>query len=262
VQARVHLSCSIYRRSASFPDRLDLVGIRGHIGMRRFRKEARWIVSQTRVVTFDGTTRRPVASESLDPTVDSAHGLSLLPAFCSQPLPTIRRVPSRMEHMTNIEICGDGIGNASSATCLVGDIFRGACPVYRDEQSRKNASVVRVRMPCEMLIHDVLIHRPTIPFDKPTVSVFSDLRDVDNDLESRECDRLSIQESVLYLGKGLEVIASPEIPRYAEMIEYAMNRFGWDPTEFDVYRCEIAYPVVPSSAVVHFDLPSRLGQST
>jgi len=261
VQAKTHLGCFIYQPSATVVDRLDGILIRGLIGLRRFRRDAAWIVSQTRAAYIEGATRRPVAGEPLDPTLEPAEGLSLLSEFCSQPLPRIRRVPTDLDCMTNIEIVSDGIGNASAVTCLVGDIFRGVSAWYRDEHNRTHISNMRVRTPCEVLIQDVLIDRELLGLGDPKLSVFSDHRDVDVKLEghmaARACDRLALSESVIYLGKGLDVIPAPEVPRYAEMVTYAMKRVGWSARKFDVYRCRIEYPVMPSSVVVHFDLPEK-----
>jgi len=259
VQAKAQLGCFIYQPSTVTADRLDGIVMRGLIGLRRLRRDASWIVSQTRAAYIERAARRPVVGEPLDPTVEPAEGLSLLSEFCSQPLPRIRRVPTDLECMTNIEIVSDGIGKASEVTCLVGDVFRATSARYRDQDNQMHISNIRVRTPCEVLIQDVLIDRELLGYGEPDLSVFSDHRNVDVKLESqmaaRACDRLAISESLVYLGRGLEVVPAPEIPRYADMIKYAMKRVGWNIKRFDVYRCRIEYPVMPSSVVVHFDLP-------
>ena len=130
----------------------------------------------------------------------------------------------------------------------------------RDEHNRKHISNVRVRTPCEVLVHDVLVHESVCELGDPTLSVYSDHRDVDVVLESqiqaRECDKLALKESVIYLGKGVDVLETPDVPQYPEMTRYALKRAGWDGHEFRVYRARIEYPVMPSSVVVYFDLPA------
>jgi hypothetical protein len=59
---------------------------------------------------------------------------------------------------------------------------------------------------------------------------------------------------VVYLGRGTDVMDTPEAPRHGEMMGYALGRLGWDAGKFEVYRCLIEYPVMPSSVVVQFDL--------
>lgn len=261
VQAKTHLGCFIYQPSKTVAGRADCALIRGLIGLRWFRPDASWVVSQTRVAKIDGTKRRILAGEPLDRGVDAKHGMNLLTQFCSQPIPRIRRVPSDLQGLTNIEIIGDGVGNTSAVTCLVGELFRGASPLQRGKHDRLHISNLRVRTPCEVLVHDVLVHRDMAGLGRPQLDVYSDHRAVDVrlevQLEARACDRLALKESVIYLGKGPGVLESPDVPRYAEMVRYALGQAGWDPEHFDVYRCRIEYPVMPSSVVVHFELPRK-----
>ena len=66
---------------------------------------------------------------------------------------------------------------------------------------------------------------------------------------------MELLESVMYLGQGLSVLPTREVPRYVELARYATDRLGWDADRFDVYRCRIEYPVMPSTVVLRFDLP-------
>lgn len=259
VQARTHLACFIYRPFESSPGRADCIAMRGLIDLRRFRKDAAWIVSQTRAVSVDGVARQELVGEPLDPQIDPQAGPSLLTRFCSQPLPGIRRVPADLPGMTNIEIVGNGIGATAAVTCLVGDLFRAAVPLRRNPANRRLISNVRVRTPCETLVQDVLLHRDMANLGTPSLDVYSDHRDLDvrleTQLEARACDRLAIRETVTYLGRGPGVMTTPDVENYAGMIDFAMTRAGWDASQFDVYRCRIEYPVMPSSVIVHFELP-------
>lgn len=154
---------------------------------------------------------------------------------------------------------GDGIGATAAVTCLVGDLFRGIGPLGRNAANRRHIRNIRDRTPCEALVQDVLLHREMPGLRAPSLDVYSDHRDLDvrleTHLEARACDRLAIRETVTYLGRGPGVVATPDVERYAEMIDFAMTRVGWDASQFDVYRCRIEYPVMPSSVVVHFELP-------
>lgn len=259
VQAKMHLSCQAIQPSATRPDCGDCLAIRGLIGLRRFRHNAAWIISQTRYTRIEGGQRRTVASVPLDPRADAARGVSLLTDFCSRPLPEIRRVPMGVDNMDSIEIVGSGVGNASEVTCLVGDLYRDVAVRYRDEHNRYYINNLRVRMPCEALVFDVLVHESLVGFDQPGLSVFTDHRGVDvileRDLHARECDRLALRESLIYLGKGPRVMDAPGAPQYPKLIRYAFRQAGWNPDKFRVYRVRVDYPVVPTSVVVHFTLP-------
>jgi hypothetical protein len=113
-----------------------------------------------------------------------------------------------------------------------------------------------VRTPCEVLVHDVMMTRSL--FSEPAEPlVYSDLRTVDPAFGGRPRDLLPTSASVLYLGKGTEVLSSPHVPRYAEMVRYALDRAGWDARELDVYRCRVEFPIIPSSVMVRFEMPQR-----
>ena len=61
----------------------------------------------------------------------------------------------------------------------------------------------------------------------------------------------------MLIGRGAGAVECAEIPRYPQMLKAAMAKVGWDPSMFDVYRCRVEYPVVPSTVRVLFDLPRR-----
>jgi hypothetical protein len=67
-------------------------------------------------------------------------------------------------------------------------------------------------------------------------------------------------ESVTYLGKGPSVLYTADVPRYPELANYAFERLGWDGERFDVYRCRVEYPVLPSTVAMVFDLPEAPSQ--
>jgi hypothetical protein len=87
--------------------------------------------------------------------------------------------------------------------------------------------------------------------------VFSDLRTVDPAFAGRSRDLLPTSASVVHLGRGPQVLSSANVPRYAEMVQYALDRAGWDARQFDVYRCRVEFPVMPSSVMVRFEMPRR-----
>jgi len=49
-------------------------------------------------------------------------------------------------------------------------------------------------------------------------------------------------------------VHTPDVPGYVELLEYVFDRLGWDSREFDVYRCGIEYPVLPSTTGISFEL--------
>ncbi len=256
VQATARLACFIYQPSPSHPGQQDLGGIRGFVGLRRLRREGSWVVTQTKMTDADGTDREAPNREALDPSAEVAHGVSLLEKFCSQPLPRFRAVPGKLGYV-NTELEGDSVGNQSATTCMIGDVWRGVFGYYRDERNKHSLSHALVHTPCKVLIHDVLVREGMYGSSIPEVLIYGDHRGVDPHPEGRDCDLLAMHASVSHLGKGPLVVHTPDVPRYVQMLEYAFDRLGWDGEKFDVYRCRVEYPVMPSSVVVRFDLPEK-----
>ena len=73
----------------------------------------------------------------------------------------------------------------------------------------------------------------------------------------RTLQRLEFKAEIKYMAKGHKALRTPEIPRYSEMARYVFNRTDWDGERFDVYRCRIAYPILPSTTGIRFNLPER-----
>ena len=51
--------------------------------------------------------------------------------------------------------------------------------------------------------------------------------------------------------------STPDVPRYPELVRYALDRAGFDAEKFDVYRCRVEYPVMPSTVALTWELPKR-----
>jgi hypothetical protein len=253
VQAKTQLACYVFRANADDQSQLDFIGLRGLLGLKRLRRDASWVVSHARVADDDGHIRRPIDRVPIDPIELDSPGVSLLRDYCSQPLPQFRTMMTESGFM-NVELASTDVGSKSAITCLIGDIYQKAFTRHKDENNQKQTAQSMVRTPCERLIHDVLAPRGIFGSATPTVMVYGDHRNVDPALPGRDCDLLAMSASAAYLGRGPSVLHTPAIPRYSEMVQYAMDKAGWDAESLDVYRCEVEYPVMPSSVVVQFEL--------
>ena len=125
---------------------------------------------------------------------------------------------------------------------------------YQDEHNKVQSTLSFVRTPSEVLVHDVMVEPGTFADTPPKVLVYGDHRGVDPVAAGRECDLLALRETVVHLGRGPNVMHSADVPRYPDMVRYAFERTGWDPERFEVFRCRVEYPVMPSSVFVQFDL--------
>lgn len=258
IQARTQLKAD-FMYPATERGRLDIATLRGFVGLRRIRANVPWVIARARVADDQGKVLQPFAREPLDPVADDPDGSTaapLLREFCSTPLPRFRRV-SGPHGFLDDELVEGEVGKTGAVTCLTGEVTRSVASYYRAEHNRSAALVVRMRTPCEALLFDLFVHEDLFGLIEPVLAVYSELEGGPPvpPIEGRERDRLATGESVEYLGKGPSVVHTPHVPRYAEMIRYALGKLGWEGERFDVYRVEMQYPIIPTSVVMTHELP-------
>ncbi len=259
VQARTQLKCSILSPSSSSSTSLDLVQLQGYVSLRRFRRAIPLLVSWIRLLDDDKhNTLPPYSREPLVGGGAAALGTPLLTEFCSQPPPEIRTRRSE-DGGVQAELVACGVGNESAVTYMVGDVVRSLPGPYSDDARPSLTVIASVRVAVEVLINDVLIHEELFGSLTPKTSVYGNhnLSPGTSAFDLSEANLLGVKESAVYMGKGPSVLQTLDVPRYPEMAQYAFERLGWDGEKFDVYRCRVAYPVMPSSVVVRFDLPEK-----
>lgn len=254
MQVRAQLKCLLVQPSARDPGLLDLANLTGFVSLRLWRPAQTPIVLTPAYTTNDdGSTTRNVRREPLDPSADHAAGATLLPEFCEGPSVQLREVPTMPGRVLG-ELVGVGVGNRAAVTCVEGHLNRAAVPRYRDPDNKIGGHLAEIRVPCDSLFLDLVVREDTFGPLRPTVHMCADHLAGLHPAGAGAWQRLSY-ESVEYLGRGASVLYTPEYPRYPELGRYAFDRLGWDAERFDVYRCRVEYPVMPSTVAMFFDLP-------
>jgi hypothetical protein len=256
MQARALIKCLLVQPSADDPAQLDLANLTGFVSLRLWRPARSPIVLTPAYTTNDdAAATRPVRREPLDPDADGAGGATLLPEFCEGPGVQLREVPASPGRVLG-ELVGVGIGNKAAVTCVEGHLNRAAVPRYRDDANRIGGHLAEIRVPCDALFLDLLVRDDTFGPLRPTVNMCADHLAESRAPGASPWQRLAY-ESVEHLGKGASVLYTPDYARYPELARHAFDRLGWDAERFDVYRCRIEYPVLPSTVALFFDLPER-----
>lgn len=254
MQARVQLKCLIIQPSDQNPAMLDLANLSGYVSLRLWRQAQSPIVLTPAYTTNDdGHSTRHVHREPLDRSAQSAMGASLLPEFCQGPQIQLREVAASPGRVLG-ELVGVGIGNKSAVTCIEGHLNRAAVPRYQEPNNKIGGHLAEIRVPCDSLFLDLLVREDTFGPLRPTMHACADhlagLRE-----PGLNAWHPLPYESVEHLGKGTSVLYTPEYPRYPELGKHAFDLLGWDAERFDVYRCRVEYPVLPSTIAMFFDLP-------
>jgi len=257
LQARAHLKCLLIQPSPGDPNLLDLANLTGFVSLRQWRPTQTPIVLTPAYTTNDAGTVREVRREPLDPAADQTAGVALLPEFCTGPTLQLREVPAAPGRVLG-QLLGVGVGNTAAVTCIEGHINRAAVPRYKEPANKIGGHLAEIRVPCDTLLLDLVVREDTFGPLRPTVSMCADhLAELRTPGSHSPWQSLEPYESVEYLGKGPAVLYTPDYPRYPELGRYAFDRLGWQGDRFDVYRCRIEYPIVPSTVAIFFDLPDR-----
>lgn len=259
IQAKTQLKTDLLH-PAGEAGMLDIAALRGFIGLRRIRANVTWTVARARCANDDGSLRRELNREPLDPGVRALGGeqpVPLLREFCSKPLPRFRRVGGPHGFLQD-KIVEGPVGNKGALNCVTGEVVRAAVPYYRDQHNLHADLIARVRTPCEQLVFDQLVHEDLFGRESPELVVYSELSD-DTPAPAFREERLVLPvcDTVEYLGKGPDVLHTPAVPRYAEMARFVFDQLGWDGDRFNVFRVRMAFPPIPTSVVMQRVLPPR-----
>jgi hypothetical protein len=234
-------------------DTLDVAVLDGLIDLRRNREEAPCVLAET-WVRDAARPDAPICMEPLGVSGDTDVP-PLIPGFCSRPLPAMRPVRVGEGHI-RVELPPGPIGETGAITCIAGHVFRGVgCRTRRPDAPTSDFSA-RVNKPCEVLIHDLILHRGLFDGAQPMARVFSELSGPVVGHESlSHLEQLPMTVTVKQLGCGPDVSACSDVPKYTELLRWTFERLGWDGGDFDVYRARMLYPVVPSSVVLTVEMP-------
>ena len=254
LQARACLWSTTYFPGDS-SDRICAMSLRGPIGVKRLRIDATYIVSG--YIAFEQETETPQA-EPLGTQVDGdSPDPRLLVPFCTTPLPRVSTTLSDGNRVVT-EMPPGLMGNQTASTIILADVTRGS-RWRHDEEQPSIVNSMGVATPFEVLVIDTLFHREMFRRLTPRPRVFG-RHALPLGIKPQvytAADTIPMAVHASYLGCGPACMETADIPRYGEMYEHACAKAGLDPTEFDVYRCTVEYPILHAHVGVWFDLPQQ-----
>lgn len=252
VQARTIFRANVVYPSMN-PEMLDVVTVRGLIDFRPMRPHVAW-----RIARPFSVDRSHVIHEARRAVVDprSAEApLPLLTDFCSRPIPQFRPVVGAFD-TPEYEFVERSVGNTARITFVTGELLQQIEPRYRTALYPDFCTMFPVRTPAETLVLDLLIHRDLFADGgPPTAELCSDLFGGGPTVRYEPADRLPLHEPLVHLGTGLGGAHTPDIPRYGEMLRYALDAVGWRADGLEHYRVRIPYPPISTTVMLRGALP-------
>lgn len=239
------------------PGRLpDVVRLRGHFGLSWIRRNVSWVVSRSTRVTPEGPTDQ-VRREPLEP----GDGSALVPAFCSDPTPTLRR--RVVAGVTVEDELVRGRVGATGAVDVVTAERIGHMPRAGGSGAgagTTDAVTMALMTPCERACYDVIAPRGLIP-RCPSLRVHSTVQTELPYLRGEDFNTIPVLErfeQVGELGPG-RAPGATEVPRHAEMLAWLAERLGEGadgPTDWTIWRVRMRHPPVPSCLAATYQLAS------
>jgi hypothetical protein len=176
---------------------------------------------------------------------------SLLPEFCSEPLPRItsRAAGDRVVHQ---------IDPAEGASGLPMDLVMAHVGSQPDQHPATRRPALGemwflITFPACRLVFDVFLHRDIACRCIPSLSTHLWGPDVVHWGSSRWSTRFPGGLRLAVLGQGVASASTPGIPRHAEMLTRVFGEVGWNPDEFTGYRCEVMFPLWRAGYCMLFD---------
>ena len=129
------------------------------------------------------------------------------------------------------------------------------CNAHLEAGDEAHSHMFQIVTPSEVLNVDLLIHESMHISDAlPRPTVFGSALGGERLWECHDVDELPMRVEVATLGRGIDVLHSPDVPQYPEMARFVFERLGWDADSFYAYRCRVDYPVIPSLVRLMFTI--------
>ncbi len=248
VRCRVLLSMSVLLASDDREGWFHMAQVRGLVGYRQTRPGVRWIVNQS--VVLEGDAPPPVERVALDPEEALANGgVPVLGAYCSQPMPQLRRVRASGGILQD-EMLPGPVGKKGQRTLVTGELVRNISKATGKAGRVANFGI-GVRIPAETLHFDLFVQKGLFPSAERELRVFSDLA---SQTSADDADALPVGERIVALGAGLAMAHTPDVGSYAQLASGVFSMLGVDPGGFELHRVRIPHPPMPSSVMMRHRL--------
>jgi hypothetical protein len=243
VQAATIVRTAVVHPSAT-PGSDDVLVVVGYVGLQRLRHGAPLAISASL-----GAMSSPAAAGAPAVTPGAAIGaVEVLPEFSSRPMP---EMVSRMDAVGDLEteLVFPVSGRPGAVTLYTAQRIVDA---WSGPQTQHGLNTL-VKLPSEMYVCELLVPSGWADPGTARASVYGRRGAVERVNDLRAIDLLPQRETVTCVAgmdgpPGLE-----RTPGNAEAVRQSIKRLGWDDVKYDVYRSEVAYPVLHTMVRVAVD---------
>ena len=252
VQAKTYMMSCFLAPTPDDPDQLDMVMLRGYVGLRRLRPSVRIPIFRIRQWSEAG---QAIGSQQWQPLEVGATG-PLLSTFNRGEIPEIDAVP--VDGGTDYVLQPGPIGNRGAFDCFLGDMLRAGASRFRTADDTTGEFGAMVTVPSEQLVFDLVAHKDAAFALSASSHIYASY--FTHEQQGGQWDegaRLPIRQSSSELAGSPPAVATPMVPRYSDMQSFVFERLGWKPSDFQGVRFQLKYPPLGSTVIQRFELPER-----
>jgi hypothetical protein len=148
------------------------------------------------------------------------------------------------------------VGKRGRFDLITGEVMRSVQPRYAEPGDPPLRTRFGVRVPTQLAVFDVLMHREMFNRAAPRVSMLSDLFASELGSQHQPADELPNPPELEVLRATPDHLGLDDAPGYADAVDETLGVLGWAPEAFDVFRVRVEYPAVPTTVVMEFDSES------
>lgn len=229
-----------------------IIGVKGFTDLQRFWENPVSLYGLPELGRTNGSGRNAI--EAFVPEIRRSRDkfIPYYPEYCSCRMPQ----PSDRKIVVDDVFPDEYTKQDEQIDLVTAQVVTSSGVVSEEEKEGGNyfLSGVSSVFPTEVLIVDVFIHRNSRTVD-PQVMVYNDLSIVGRDqpLSNRSpSERLTFDERILHLGRGIFCSQLRDISWYTDMVSDVFHRIGENDEEYDLFRVRIEYPILPSSVVLEW----------
>lgn len=223
-------------------DHVNLTGMQGFLGLRRFREDATVRIAARR---FPGAPAEPGADSGFCTPSSSELDLS---EFSSKSASVIVDRESGAEHgLTHLLLGQTGVGNRRTSSVFFGE--RGPCSLaasrFRAEEEKKASVSLIVSEPAEQLIFDVLVHKDLAPPSLPQsiVTEPAEFGPIPGGSPMVDLYRLPCSARVEESSIGIAGLRISSFERYLEVLNKLCEEARCEPADLRAFRMSVKYPI-------------------
>ena len=213
----------------------DSLAVLGYVGLQRLHASA-MVSTLATTRTWDGKGPAP---DGVKPDVVEC---GLIEEACSTPLPRIESTVSPDGSPQDF-LKLNGMGLRSESTVFWRSSKLG---VPNTTSTPPHNIISSCRVPAERLLLDFLMPRGWVSVDSAQAWITPDPGQYIASSPTTPY-RLPFEGTGKYLGTALSALHSTAVPHYADIVRKEIERLGWNDTEFDIFRCEVEYPILHST---------------